>query len=111
MGQAPALIAMVLMKSAAGFPSIPKASCVKGVKLEPCAAATSAQASSLSSTDRQLKGGRFSVASVLVQGKSAFRGPISPNPGHSTCRVLPRFLDREWGNRPTESLFSTKRNR
>jgi len=61
-------------------------------------------------TDRQVKGGRFSVASVLVWGKSAFRGPISPNPGHSTCRVLPRILDREWGNRPTKSLFSTSRN-
>ena len=40
---------MVLMKSTAGLPSVPKASCVKGIKLEPWAAATSAQASFLSS--------------------------------------------------------------
>jgi hypothetical protein len=48
-GQAPALTAIVLMKSEAGLPIPPKVSCVKGMKLEPWAAASSIQASSLSS--------------------------------------------------------------
>ncbi len=45
------------------------------------------------------------AASVLVQEKSAFRGPITPKPGHSTLQLLPRILDYKWGNRPTEFIF------
>jgi hypothetical protein len=48
MGQAPALVAMVLMKSNAGAPILPKASCVNGINFEPWTAAILTQASSLS---------------------------------------------------------------
>ena len=61
-------------------------------------------------TDRQVMGGRFSVASVLVQEKSAFRGPITPKPGHSTLQRRPRILDHKWGNRPTKFIFFTSTN-
>ena len=58
-------------------------------------------------TDWQLMGGRFSVVSVLVEGKSTRRGPITPKPAQSTPEVLPHILKYKRGNRPSEINFST----
>lgn len=52
-------------------------------------------------TDWQLMGGRFSVVSVLVEGKSTRRGPITPKPAQSTPEVLPHILKYKRGNRPS----------